>query len=106
MVKEIKMNIVGIGASEAKRAVAQAKARAREDMYDKLETREGEKSIFALAREREKSTKNFTHIKQVKNKEGRVPVDDSEIKDRWKEYFKTLLNEENPRAGMDEEGTK
>lgn len=96
------MNIVGIGASEAKRAVAQAKARAREDMYDKLETREGEKRIFALAREREKSTKNFTHIKQVKNKEGRVLVDDNEIKERWKEYFKTLLNEENPRAGMDE----
>ena len=38
---------------EAKRAVAQAKARAREDMYDKLETREGEKTIFALAREGE-----------------------------------------------------
>ena len=61
----------------AKRAVAQAKARAREDMYDKLETREGEKRIFALAREKEKSTKNFTHIKQVKNKEGRVLVDDN-----------------------------
>ena len=102
MVKEKKMNIVGICASEAKRAVAQAKARAREDMYDKLETREGEKRIFALAREREKSTKNFTHIKQVKNKEGRVLVDDNEIKERWKEYFKTLLNEENPTAGMDE----
>ena len=26
---------------------------------------------------------------------------DNEIKERWKEYFKTLLNEENPRAGMD-----
>ena len=39
------MNITGmyVGASEAKRAVAQAKARAREDMYDKLETREGQK---------------------------------------------------------------
>ena len=48
---------------EAKKAVAQAKARAREDMYYKLETREGEKRIFALAREREKSIKDFTHIK-------------------------------------------
>ena len=71
------MNIVGICGTEAKRAVAQAKARAKEDMYDKLETREGEKRIFALARER-KSTKNFTHIKQVKNKEGRVLVDVNE----------------------------
>ena len=49
------MNIVRICAIEAKRAVAQAKARVREDMYDKLETREGEKRIFALARERERS---------------------------------------------------
>ena len=96
------MNIVGIGSSEAKRPVAQAKARAREDMYDKLETRKGKKRIFALAREREKSTENFTRIKQVKNKERRVLVDDNEIKERWKEYFKTLYNEENPRAGMDE----
>ena len=55
MVKEIKMNIVCTGASEAKRAVAQAKARAREDMYDKFRTREGEKRIFALARERGRS---------------------------------------------------
>ena len=68
------MNIVGIGASEAKRAVAQSKARAREDMYDKLEKRKGEERIFAIAREMEKSTKNFTYIKQVKNKEGRVLV--------------------------------
>ena len=55
------MNIVGIGASEAKRPVAQAKARAREDMYDKLETREGEKRIFALAK-REGSQQRILRI--------------------------------------------
>ena len=57
------MNITGmyVGASEAKRAVAQAKARAREDMYDKLETREGEKRIFALAK-REGSQQRILRI--------------------------------------------
>ena len=58
------------------------KARARDDIYYKLKTREGEKRIFALAREREKSIKDFTNIKQVKNKQGRVLVDDNEIKER------------------------
>ncbi|XP_063863903.1 uncharacterized protein LOC135102551 [Scylla paramamosain] len=87
---------------EAKRSVAQAKARAREDMNDKLETKEGEKRIFALARQREKSTKDFTHIKQVKNKEGRVLIDNNEVRERWKEYFKALLNEENARGVLED----
>ncbi|KAI5747315.1 hypothetical protein M8J77_013428 [Diaphorina citri] len=55
------------------------------------------RKILCAQETRWKATKDFTHIKQVKNSEGIVLKREDEIKGRWKVYFETLLNEENPR---------
>lgn len=53
---------------------------------------------YRIAKARDKASKDYTHIKQMKNEHGIVLSDHDQIKDRWKEYFANLLNEENPRG--------
>ena len=82
----------------AKKAVAQAKAAALESMYENLESREGQKRIFKVAKERNKASKDITAVKQIKDKDENVLVDPDMIKQRWKDYYEELLNQENPRV--------
>ena len=83
---------------EAKKAVAQAKAQALSEIYEELETPAGERKIHKIARSRNKATKDFTHIKQVKDENGSVLCSQEKIKRRWEKYYEKLLNEENPRV--------
>ena len=85
--------------------MAQAKAIAMREIYGELETRNGQKKIYRLAKRRNKATKDFTQIKQIKDGDGCVLSDEKEIKERWKAYFEKLLNEENERKVFGE-GTR
>ena len=67
-------------------------------MYDNLETPEGQRNIHRIAKARNRATKDLTHIKQIKDKNGGILTREDDIKIRWKEYFGNLLNEENPRS--------
>ena len=82
----------------AKRIVAVAKDRAYDQLYQELDTKIGERKIFNLAKTRNKSTKDITHIRQIKDKDGNVLRKERDIIVRWKEYFESLLNEENERV--------
>ena len=92
----------------AKKAVAVARAKASEEMYEELETIEGQKKVYRIAKARDRKSKDFTHIKHMKDERGNVLYNDNEIKDRWKNYYEKLLNEENPRIpsgdGLPSEG--
>lgn len=66
-------------------------------MYKELDTPEGEKNMYRIAKARDKACKDSTHIKQIKSNEGKVLKDNDDIRMRWKDYFNTLVNEENPR---------
>ena len=48
--------------SKAKKAVAMAKGRAYDDLYARLETKEGEKELYRLARQRDRS-RDIQHVK-------------------------------------------
>jgi len=61
-------------------------------LYTRLGTREGEKEIYNLAKLREKKTRDCDHVKCIKSLDNKILVKDDEIKDRWKEYFNSLLN--------------
>ena len=78
----------------AKHAVAAAKSRAYDKLYQKLETKEGEKEVFELARVRERRTRDVGIVRCVKDENGKVLFEDSGIKDRWQRYFSKLLNGE------------
>ena len=83
---------------EAKKAVAKAKAQALNEIYVELETPEGEREIHRIAKSRNKATKDYTHIKQIKDENGLVLCSQEKIKMRWEKYYEKLLNEENPRV--------
>ena len=82
----------------AKKAVATNKALAMNELYEELETLGGgERKIFRIAKARDKASKDFSHMKQIKNEHGVILRDLDMIIGRWKGYFDKLLNEENPR---------
>ena len=82
---------------EAKKAVAVARAEPASELYEELETVEGQKKIYRIAEYRNKATKDISHVKQMKDGSGAVLRDEERVKERWKEYFENLLNEEYPR---------
>ena len=76
-----------------KKVIRDAKFKTYDDLYDKLGTKNGEKDVYKLAKLRERKTRDFNHIKCIKNKDSRVLVQEEEIKERWRSYFEKLLNE-------------
>ncbi|XP_068240173.1 uncharacterized protein [Palaemon carinicauda] len=79
-------------------AVTQSKQQALGNVYEDLDTKEGQKKIYKIAKGRNKATKYITHIKQIKNEDGVVICSSSDIKGRWRQYFERLLQRENPRS--------
>ena len=69
-----------------------------DEVYKELETPEGERKIYRIAKARQKSAKVFTQIRQIKDEKGVVLWEHDQIIERWKGYFGKLLNEENPRT--------
>ena len=74
-----------------------AKRRAYDDLYARLETKEGEKELYRLARQRGRAGKYVQHVRVIKDKNGNVIVNSEAVLKRWKEYFEKLINEENSR---------
>ena len=42
------------------------------DLYNKLETKDGEKDVYKLTKLRERKTRDFNNIKCIKNEDSRV----------------------------------
>ena len=81
---------------EAKRAVALAKRQALDEWCGNLDSAEGKKKMFAMAKQLKKDKKDIVGGYFVKNKDGDIVTEESGIQEVWKEYFNTLLNQENP----------
>ena len=80
-----------------------AKGRAYDNLYARLETKEGEKELYILARKRDRAGKNVQHVRIIKDENGNVRVNLEPVLKRWKEYFEKLMNEENNRDPRTEE---
>ncbi|KAL3518874.1 hypothetical protein ACH5RR_021463 [Cinchona calisaya] len=80
---------------ESKKAVNEERDRAFEDFYQKLESKEGERDIYKIAKARAHRTKDLTQVKCIKDESNKVLVRDEEIKERWERYFHHLFNEDN-----------
>ena len=85
----------------AKRVVAKAKSDAYQCMYDDMESKESQNSIFRIAKQRDEASKDIKHVKMIKDENGSVLYEETEVLNRWKSYFETLMNEENPRVERD-----
>ncbi|KAI8524934.1 hypothetical protein RHMOL_Rhmol13G0188300 [Rhododendron molle] len=76
---------------EAKKAVREAKLKAYENFYDRLDSKDGEKIIYKLAKSRERRAKDISQVKCIKDIDSVVLVKEETIKERWKLYFEKLL---------------
>ena len=80
-----------------------AKGRVHDDLYAILETKEGEKEFYKLARQRDRAGKDVQHVRVIKDENGNVMANSEAMLKRWKEYFEKLMNEENNREPRIEE---
>ena len=80
-----------------------AKGRAYDNLYARLETKEGEKELYRLARQRDRAGKDVLHVRVIKDKNGNVMVNSEAVLKKWKEYFEKLMNEKNNRDPRTEE---
>ncbi|KAK3516035.1 hypothetical protein QTP70_002420 [Hemibagrus guttatus] len=80
-----------------KREVSKAKQKAYDELYTRLDTREGQKDLYRLARQRDRDGKDLQQVRVIKNRDGRVLTSEESVQRRWKEYFEELMNEENER---------
>ena len=71
--------------SKAKKAVAMAKGRAYDDLFARLETKEGEKELYRLVRQRDRAGKDVQHVRVLKDENGNVMVSSEVVLKRWKE---------------------
>ncbi|KAK3553761.1 hypothetical protein QTP70_009181 [Hemibagrus guttatus] len=83
--------------SRVKREVSKAKQKAYDELYTRLDTREGEKDLYRLARQRDQDGKDVQQVRVIKDRDGRVLTSEESVQRRWKEYFEELMNEENER---------
>ena len=65
--------------SKAKKAVAMAKGRAYDNLYKRLETKEGEKELYRLARQRDRVGKDVQHMRVIKDENGNVMVNSEAV---------------------------
>ena len=72
-----------------------AKRRPYEDLYARLGTKEGEKELYRLARQRDRTGNDVQHVRVIKDENGNIMVNSEAVLKRWKEYFEKLINEEN-----------
>ena len=56
--------------SKAKREVAKAKNKAYDELYEKLDTKEGEKDLYRLARQRDRAGKDVLQVQVIKDANG------------------------------------
>ena len=82
--------------NKAKKAVAMTKGRVYDNLYARLETKEGEKELYRLARQRNRAGKDVQHVRVIKDENSNVMINSEAVLKRWKEIEK-LMNEENNR---------
>ncbi|EYB83113.1 hypothetical protein Y032_0342g3027 [Ancylostoma ceylanicum] len=68
-----------------------------DELYEKLDSTQGEKHVFRLAKARHKASLDLSEVRAVKDEDGKVLRDPVAVKQRWRTYFSHLLNEEFPR---------
>ena len=89
--------------SKAKKAVVMVKGHAYDNLYKGLETKEGEKELYRLARQRDRAGKDVQHVRVIKDENSNEMVNLEAVLRRWKEYFEKLMNKENDREPRTEE---
>ena len=71
--------------------------RVARDLYAKLDSREGIKMVYKLAKTRDRRSKHISDMPFINSLEGDILTVGNEVILRWMTYFDGLLNSENTR---------
>jgi hypothetical protein len=85
----------------AKRVVSEARGQMYDGLYQRLGMKEGENDIYKMARSRERKTRDIIQVKCIKDETERVLTKDKYIKNRWREYFNKLFNEDSGSSSIE-----
>jgi hypothetical protein len=85
----------------AKRAVSEARGQMYDGLYQRLGTKEGVKDIYKIAKSRERKTRDIIQVKCIKDATERLLTKDEDIKNRWREYFDKLFNEDSGSSSIE-----
>ena len=91
---------------EAKKEVAKANSKAYDELYEGVDTKEGEHTLYRLARQRRQAGKDVQQVSMMKDKYGNVMTDEESVLRIWKAYYMGLMNEENERERRENDGER
>ncbi|KAF7701969.1 hypothetical protein C0J45_9341, partial [Silurus meridionalis] len=64
---------------QAKRDVTKAKEKAYEELYEKMDTKEGENYLYRLARQRDRAGKDVLQVRAMKDGDGNVLTSEASV---------------------------
>nr|GEY66311.1 retrovirus-related Pol polyprotein LINE-1 [Tanacetum cinerariifolium] len=73
--------------------VKQSKDKAYEELYKRLDSKDGTNDIYKIAKAQERRRRDIESVRYIKDEGGRTIVREDDIKKRWGEYFSSLFNE-------------
>ena len=79
----------------AKKAVAKAQQKEREQFEERLDTKEGQRAVFRIAKQMAGERKDIVDTKCLKSENGEVLTEPHAVNGRWRHYMEKLLNVEN-----------
>jgi hypothetical protein len=85
----------------AKKTVSEARGQIYTELYRKLDTKDGENNVYKMAKLRERKTRDFNQVKCIKDETDKFLVKDEEIKNKWREYFDKLFNDESEKIAIE-----
>jgi Leucine-rich repeat (LRR) protein len=85
----------------AKRAVSEAMNQMYDGLYQRLGTKKGEKDIYRMTKSRERKARDIIQVKCIKDATERLLTRDEDIRNRWREYFNKLLNEDSGSSSIE-----
>jgi hypothetical protein len=85
----------------AKRAMSEARGQIYEGLYQRLGTKNGENDIYRMAKSRQRKTRDIIQVKYIKDETERLLTKDEDIKNRWREYFDKLFNEDSLSSSIE-----
>ena len=86
--------------------MAKAKSKANDELYEGLDTKEGEHTLYRLARQRHQAGKDVLQVRMMKDKDGNVMTDEESVLRIWKEYYMGLMNEEHEGGRRENDGER
>jgi hypothetical protein len=85
----------------AKRTVSEARGQMYDGLYQRLGTKEREKDIYRMAKSRERKMRDIIQVKCIKDETEQLLTKDEDIKNRLREYFDKLFNEDSGSSSIE-----